>query len=122
MPYFSEQYLTLTKDHSIANETTMFRSKINKLALALLFFAFAGFLTISVGGEFFHSHIHHHADQSSHDRCFVHLLQTQAFLAVLGIAVALVKKEAPSEPQAHRTSFSHSFLNLPNLRAPPVSL
>lgn len=100
----------------------MFRNKINKLALALLFFAFAGFLTISVGGELLHSRIHHHSDQASHDQCFVHLLQTQAFIAILGIAVALVKKEIRCEPQVHRTNFSHSFLALPNLRAPPVSL
>ena len=92
-----------------------------KLILVLLFVALAGFLTISIGGELLHSHIHHHADKASHDRCSITLLQAQVFLTILGIVLAGIVRVVPHFSQVSAPLFTLLFLTLPNLRAPPVS-
>ncbi len=99
----------------------MLRNRINNFALSLLVIAFAGFLFVSTGGEFLHKQIHHHADQTSHDQCALYLLAAQLFTAVLAVALAVVRQDGLSGRHSYRTTFTHSFVNLACLRAPPVS-
>ena len=99
----------------------MFRSKLNKFALALALFALIGFLSVSIGGDLLHNRIHHHNTQASHDQCAVYLLQTQVLISIIGLMVALFLKSSPRSIETCQVIFSRSCFNLPNLRAPPIS-
>lgn len=99
----------------------MFRVKKN-LVLGLLLLAALSFTSISVGGEFFHNRIHHHADQSSRDECFLTQLQVQVFTALAAIFVALLIKFQTYVVPVRRTVVKKFYRVIPNPRAPPVSL
>ena len=55
----------------------------NKFFFLLAFAAAAVFLSISLGGEFLHEHIHHHATEKEHDECPIHQLALQLFFVTL---------------------------------------
>ncbi len=94
----------------------------NKLFLAIAFFAFSVFLPVTLGGEYLHQHIHHHASKASHDDCPVYQLLAQAFLFVVAVVFGLQKFCTISYIPANEVFISRQKYLLPNLRAPPVSL
>ncbi len=93
-----------------------------KYFLALGFVAAFVFFSFSLGGEFLHDRIHHHATQAQHDDCPVYQLLGQVFLLVVAVAfsAALVRVTCIGCPPAN--FFLHPPYTLPFLRAPPVSL
>ena len=99
----------------------MFKNK-NKLGFLLLFFALFGFVFLSVGGEFLHSQIHHHNTQASHDQCALYVFQVQLFIALLAVIAAVSRRIQRYVVNAVQVLSSQSQINLPYLRAPPVSL
>ncbi len=99
----------------------MFKVKKN-LALVLLLLAVSSFIALSTGGEFFHSRIHHHTDQSSHDECFLTQLQAQVFTVLAAIFVALLIQFQKYTAPVHRIVVRKFYRIIPNPRAPPVSL
>lgn len=94
----------------------------NKLFLALTFLAFSIFLSVSLGGEFLHQHIHHHQTKASHDDCPVYQLLAQAFLFVIAVVFCLQKVCICSTVPSEEIFISRQKYLLPSLRAPPVSL
>ena len=55
----------------------------NKCLLPVAFSAVMFFLSVSLGGEFLHDQIHHHATQDEHGDCPLYQLAVQLFFAVI---------------------------------------
>jgi len=94
----------------------------NNFFLAFVFFTASLFLSISLGGEFLHQHIHHHASKASHDDCPVYQLLAQAFLFVVAAAFGLQEACIYRTAAIDEIFISRQKHFLPGLRAPPVSL
>lgn len=88
------------------------------LALTAALFFFASFL----GGEFLHSHIHHHASQQEHNDCQFYQLAGQMFVFAVAVLFASSVFSALSfrlTRAVHPFKFWHAC---PNPRAPPSLL
>ncbi len=96
--------------------------KKNKLLFALLLLATFSFVFFSTGGEFLHSKIHHHHTQSSNDQCPVYQLLAQVFIALSAFVFAAFSPIISRSMRRSSEFVFQSLHNLPNLRAPPVSL
>ncbi len=60
----------------------------NIIFLGLAFAASVFFLYLSLGGDFLHERLHHHATQAEHNDCPVHQLSAQWLLS--GVTLVLV--------------------------------
>lgn len=60
----------------------------HKILLGFVFAAAVFFLSLSLGGEFLHEHIHHHATHAEYNDCPVYQLTAQWLLA--GVVIAFV--------------------------------
>ena len=58
-----------------------------KYFFSLAFLAASFFLSIALGGEYFHERIHHHATQEEHDECPLYQLAVQLILFVMTFTV-----------------------------------
>lgn len=94
----------------------------NKLSLVLAFLAVVTFAAVSLGGNFLHTKIHHHQDQSSREECPVSQLQAQVLIALPAVLLAVFFRVAFRSTKTHQESVVQSLYSLPPLRAPPVSL
>ncbi len=94
----------------------------NKIKFSLLLLALSGFLIFFLGGEYLHSRIHHHQNETSSESCPVHQLVVQAFttLTVVITATSLVFTELFSQSFQFSRSLPHFTLASP--RAPPASI
>ena len=99
----------------------MFKNK-NDLFRGLLFLAVLSFVFISIGGEFLHSNLHHHQDQTSRDQCFVYQVQAQAFIVSVAALVALLIKINQDVAATYQVFVSNPYRIIPFSHAPPVSL
>jgi len=88
--------------------------------LVILLLAVIGLAVLSVGGDYLHSQIHHHADESSREECPLYRFLVQSLIALVVILGALRLVPAfnsivPQQPvffdPAHNTAFP---------RAPPL--
>ena len=94
----------------------------NKFFLAFAFLAASVFLSVSLGGEFLHQHIHHHESKASHDNCPMYQLLVQAILFVIAVIFALSEIINGALFVFEDLVVSRQKYFLPSLRAPPVSL
>jgi len=93
----------------------------NRFLLGFLFLAVLGFAVFSLGGEYLHSHIHHHPDEASHQQCPVYQLQTHIFTALCGLLVVLFFKTFCFYFVCNfQAPFIQSSYFLPEFRGPPV--
>jgi hypothetical protein len=99
----------------------MFRLR-HKFFLSVALLATSIFLSVSLGGEFFHQKVHHHESKAAHDDCPVHQLLVQAFLFAVAIAFSVRPAKVFSVVSLKQTSFSSVQYLQPPLRAPPISL
>ncbi len=90
-------------------------------SLLAVFFAAILFLGVSIGGEYFHQHLHHHETQTSHDDCIIYQLQAQAVLAgaLLCLACRAVFTDDFLKPYAVITR--SAYYSLDRGRSPPFS-
>lgn len=96
----------------------MFKRK-NSLPKIFVLLAVAGFLFFSIGGEFFHEQIHHHAAQDSRDECSIFLLAAQSAVALTAIVLAFIPDILNRISKTSLVCISPARCYLPNLRAPP---
>ncbi len=94
----------------------------NKIFLFLALGVAAFLLSLSVGGEFLHDHIHHHATQEAHDDCPVYQLMTQFFIFVVVIPIFFAFVSFVNIFILPESFTSNLSFNLPHLRAPPITL
>jgi len=99
----------------------MFKVK-NKLTPALLLFASVVFLFLFIGGEYLHTQIHHHNSSSSQEQCPFYQILVQLFIALITLFTLVALKTRKFVVKHQPLSRSIQYFNLPNLRAPPVSL
>ena len=93
----------------------------NNFFLAFAFFTASLFLSVSLGGELLHQHIHHHKSKASHDDCPVYQLLVQAFLFVIAAAFGLQEVCIDRTAAVDAIFISRQQYLLPGLRAPPAS-
>ncbi len=94
----------------------------NKYFLSLAFVAAALFLSVSLGGEYFHDHIHHHTTQEQHDDCPVYQLAIQLITFTVAFAFVLPIFFRQSFSLIREVPFLRICCALSSPRAPPVSL
>jgi hypothetical protein len=94
----------------------------NKYFLSLAFIAAVFFLSVSLGGEFLHDHIHHHESQKEHDDCPVYQLALQLIIPTLFFAFALPVFVQQKISLIRKVSPLSIYCAFPSPRAPPVSL
>lgn len=94
----------------------------NKLFLGLAFAAAVVFLSLSLGGNFLHQRLHHHATQAEQNDCPVYQLTAQWLLA--GVAFVLAASFVCVQTFVSlRNSFPFDAWRIVvNPRAPPVTL
>ncbi len=94
----------------------------HKFFLALAFFTAFFFLSISVGGEFFHEQVHHHQTKDSFDECPLHQILVQVFTFAVAAVFVLPKIYTAYIALIPAVIVSRFKYLLPVLRAPPASL
>ena len=94
----------------------------NKVFFTVALLAASVFLSVSLGGEFFHQNIHYHQSKASHDSCPVYQLLAQAFLFFVALAFVLKEVNVSSIVIADEILISRPKHLRPQLRAPPSSL
>lgn len=99
----------------------MINIRKNKFLLIFLFLAVLGFATFAIGGEYLHSHIHHHHDQASKKQCPVYQLQMQAFLALsTALAALFINVVCIHVIRNLQVLFVQPNYLLPDSQAPPL--
>ena len=94
----------------------------NKQSILFAFGAALFLCIATLGGEYFHEHLHHHATASSHDDCYIYQLQAQLFLFVAAILAGLFASFICDQFQPSSFIPRLALQTLRNPRAPPVSL
>ena len=98
------------------------RAENNKWFVVLMCLTVFGFVFFTIGGEFLHNHLHHHAPQTSRDQCPFYQLQTQLFVAVSYIITALFLKTLSRLFFTYQTVLLPFCRKLPDSQAPPAFL
>ncbi|MCA9406664.1 MAG: hypothetical protein KC684_09005 [Candidatus Omnitrophica bacterium] len=90
----------------------------NKFLLSLLCFALLGFAVLSIGGNYFHSAVHHH-DHGTDQACPLYQFLVQAFIvAVLVLAAARLERQV-SFINTYQFFFHKTIRFIFYLRGPP---
>jgi hypothetical protein len=93
-----------------------------KLFFSIAFLAASLFLSISIGGEFLHQNLHHHASQQEHDDCPLYQLALQLLLFTIAFILALPVFSNQKVLVVRNPLILRICCAFPSLRAPPTTL